>query len=193
MSAVELLGDRDDVLVVRQHDDLVARHGLDRGEELGGRRVERLPAADDAAARRDPGTATRARARSRRRPLRTSTGSSSAPVSSASRAPCASLVARCRHRCLTPRVLVGDLLEQVGHADPARPAVEVERRLDRRADVVGVDVAVPGALAADDHDRVADRSPALLEIADPRVVELEEVHHLVPHLAGRRLGRRCRG
>ena len=56
-------------------------------------------------------------------------------------------------------VLVGDLLEQVGDPDLLRPAAEVERHLDRGADVVGVDVAVPQPVAADDHDRVADRAP----------------------------------
>ena len=44
---VDLLGHRDDVLVVRQDHDLVGRHRLDRFEQLRGRRVHRLPAGHD--------------------------------------------------------------------------------------------------------------------------------------------------
>ncbi len=44
---LELLGDRDDVLVVRQHDDLVGVDPLDRLEQLRRRRVHRLAAGDD--------------------------------------------------------------------------------------------------------------------------------------------------
>ena len=80
-------------------------------------------------------------------------------------------------------VLGGDLLEQVGDADLERTAVEVERRLDRRSDVVRVDVAVPRPVAADDDDRVADRPPPLLERLDVRIVEVAEEHHLVALLA----------
>ena len=43
---VELLGDRDDVLVVGQHDHLIGVDRLDGGEQLGRRRVERLPTGD---------------------------------------------------------------------------------------------------------------------------------------------------
>ena len=86
-------------------------------------------------------------------------------------------------RRLATACSLGDLLEQVGDADLLRPSVEVERDLDRGADVVGVDVAVPEPVAADDHDRVADLAPALLEGVDPVVGEVEEVHHLVALLA----------
>ncbi len=55
----------------------------------------------------------------------------------------------------------------------------IERRLDRGADVVGVDVAVPQALAADDDDRVADAGPHVLEGGDRVVGRVEEVHDLV--------------
>ena len=58
-----------------------------------------------------------------------------------------------------------DLLEQVGDPDVAGPA-GVDGGLDRGADVVGVDVAVPDAVAADDHDRVADAGPHVLERGD---------------------------
>ena len=44
---VDLLGHRDDVLVVRQDHDLVGRAGLDGGEQVGGRRVHGLAAGDD--------------------------------------------------------------------------------------------------------------------------------------------------
>ena len=93
-------------------------------------------------------------------------------------------------RRLAVGVLLGDLLEQVGHPDLLRATVEVERDLDRRADVVRVDVAVPEAVAADDDDRVADRTPALLERLDPVVDEIHEVHDLVPLLADVELARR---
>ena len=51
------------------------------------------------------------------------------------------------------------------------------------ADVVGVDVAVPDAVAADDHDRVADARPHVLERGDGLVRRLEEVHDLVAQVA----------
>ena len=44
---IELFGDRNDVLVVRQDHHLIGVDGLDCGEELGRRRVERLPTGDD--------------------------------------------------------------------------------------------------------------------------------------------------
>ena len=80
-------------------------------------------------------------------------------------------------------VLVGHLLEEIGHADLARTATEEERRLDGRTDVVRVDVAVVEALSTDHDDRVADRSPRGLEVVGPRVVEVEKEHHLVAQFA----------
>ena len=59
------------------------------------------------------------------------------------------------------------------------------------ADVVGVDVAVPDAVAADHDDRVADAGPHVLERGDGVVVGLEEVHDLVAQVAVAR-GRRRR-
>ena len=47
VSPVDLLGHRDDVLVVRQDHDLVGGRRLDRFEDLRGRRVHRLPAGHD--------------------------------------------------------------------------------------------------------------------------------------------------
>ena len=47
----------------------------------------------------------------------------------------------------------------------------------------GVHVTVPETVAAHDDDRVADRSPAVLELVDPLVGQVEEVHHLVALLA----------
>jgi hypothetical protein len=78
--------------------------------------------------------------------------------------------------------LLLDLFEQVGDPDAAGPAA-VERRLDGGADVVGVDVAVPHAVAADDHDGVADAGPHLLERPDGVVGRLEQVHDLVAEVA----------
>ena len=45
---VDLLGHGDDVLVVGQDHDLLGRHRLDRGQQVGGRRVHRLAAGHDA-------------------------------------------------------------------------------------------------------------------------------------------------
>ena len=58
----------DDVRVVREHDDLRRGGRVDRGEDIGGRRVHRLAALDDAASRRGCGRA--ARCLRRRRPRR---------------------------------------------------------------------------------------------------------------------------
>ena len=102
---------------------------------------------------------------------------------------------------LTDPALLFDLVEQVGDPDVAgTPAVD--GRLDGRADVVGVDVAVPQPVAADDDDRVADPGPHVLEGGDRLVGRLEEVHDLVAQVghapravgvAGRGVGRHHRG
>src|SRR2546430_684917 len=52
----------------------------------------------------------------------------------------------------------------------------IHARLDRGADVVGVDVAVPQPLPTDDHDRVPDPRPDVLERRDRAVGRLEQVH-----------------
>ena len=59
-----------------------------------------------------------------------------------------------------PRLLLAflDLLEQVGDADLGGTPGD-DAGLDGGADVVGVHVAVPDAVAADDDDRVAERAP----------------------------------
>ena len=90
-----------------------------------------------------------------------------------------------RRGLVATQLLLLDLLEQVGDPDVARPA-GLDAGLDGAADVVGVHVAVPEAVAADDHDRVAERGPRLLERVDGRVVGVEQVHHLVAQR------RRCR-
>ena len=83
------------------------------------------------------------------------------------------------HRVLLAHpLLLLDLLEQVGDADLAR-APGLDAGLDRATDVVGVDVAVPEAVATDDDDGVAERGPGPLERRDRRVLGLEQVHHLV--------------
>ena len=72
----------------------------------------------------------------------------------------------------------------------------VDAGLDGRADVVGVDVAVPEAVAADHDDGVADAGPHLLEGLDGVVRRAQEVHDLVAQvpdrvlLAARRRGPR---
>ena len=73
------------------------------------------------------------------------------------------------------------LLGQIRDPDLSGPAA-VECRLDRRADVVGVDVAVPQPVAPHDHDRVADPGPDVAERRDRLVRRVQEVHHLVPQV-----------
>ena len=62
--------------------------------------------------------------------------------------------------CLFLTIL--DLLEEVRHPDLRRFA-DVDPRFDGGADVVGVHVAIPDAVATHDHDRVAQRAPRRLE------------------------------
>ncbi len=149
---VELLGNRDDVLVVRQHDHLVGVDGLDRGEQFGGRRVQRLSARDHAlhpelteqlgqpvaAGHSNDRARDGGKAEGRRR--MTVAGSD---------------------RRLTHGVLLGYLLEQIGDPDLLGTPVQLQRNFDRCADVVGVDVAVPQPVSTDDDDRVADLDPML--------------------------------
>ena len=59
--------------------------------------------------------------------------------------------------------------------------------LDRGADVVGVHVAVPDAVAADHDDRVAERVPRVAERRDLGIGRVEEVHDLVAR--AQRIGR----
>ena len=154
-------------LLFGQHDHAVGDARVDRLEDLRGRRVHRLPARDhllhaEAAQERaetvahrdrdDPGgDARRARARRRRRPPSRTQASSSRS-------------ATCSRRSVT----------RMSRGRPDRDA-----GLDRGADVVGVHVAVPEAVAADDDDRVAEVAPRGLEAVDAVVGRLEEVHHLV--------------
>ena len=150
----DLLGDGDDVLVVREQDHLGAARGAHRVEQLGGRRVHRLTARDEPA---DPEGAEdapdavalddRDDGGPRRRARVVATGEG--------------------ERALADPALLDHLLGEVGDPDPAR-ATHVEGRLDRGADVVGVDVAVVEAVAADDDDRVADPRPDVLEPRRPR-------------------------
>ncbi len=71
-----------------------------------------------------------------------------------------------------------DLFGQVGDPDLARTP-GVEGRFNRGADVVGVDVAIPQPVPADDDDRVPETGPHVLEGRDELVLGREEVHHLV--------------
>ena len=161
---VDLLRDRHDVLVVGQHDHALRRGRLDRLEDLRGRRVHRLATGDDdlhTETRQQP-TDTVAhtdrddRGLDRRRQPPRSRRHRSRP--SRARAPPARTDRSTRIWCGRPGL------------DPG---------LHCRADVVGVHVAVPDAFAADDDDRVAERSPRVLEGRDRRVGRVEEVHHLV--------------
>ena len=148
---VDLAGDRDDVLVVREHDHAVGRARLDRLEDLRGRRVHRLTAGDHALhaeAREQAPDAVADTDRDDRGGDRR--GSTAAPVRSAT------------HLGLAHPAFLFDLLHEVGDADRVR-AAGVDAGLDRGADVVRVHVAVPDAVAADDDDRVADRGPRLAE------------------------------
>ena len=62
---------------------------------------------------------------------------------------------------------------------------DLDGRLDRCPDVVGVDVAVPHPVAADHDDGVADAGPDLLEPLDGVVGRGEQVHDLVAEIADR--------
>ena len=83
---------------------------------------------------------------------------------------------------LSDPALLDHLLDQVGHADLARPS-DVERCLDGLADLVGVDVAVVEPVSAHHDDGVPDAGPDLLESGDGLVRSLEQVHDLVAQLA----------
>ena len=162
---VDLLRDGNDVLVVGQHDDALRRRRLDRLEDLRRRRVHRLAAGDDdlhAEAREQPADAVAHRDRDDRGLDRGEGRDVAGAVPPAATHSCS---------CV-------DLLEQVGDPDLMRSA-RFDAGFDRGADVVGVDVAVPDAVAADDDDRVAERAPRVLERGDRRVGRVEQVHHLV--------------
>ena len=79
-----------------------------------------------------------------------------APLATATTAATAGIRAR-RARDPVGLVLL-DLLVEVGDVDAGRRA-DRDAGLDRGPDVVGVHVAVPDAVAADDDDRVAERVP----------------------------------
>ena len=151
---VDLAGHGDDVLVVGEDDDLVGRHRLDDLEQLRRRRVHGLAAEDDALhaeAVEDAADAV--------------TGADGDDRGGHRRG--ADDAVQLGGGVADPALLL-DLLEQVGHPDLAGAAA-VQGGLDGVADVVGVDVAVPEAVAADDHDRVADAGPHVLERRDGRV------------------------
>ena len=138
--AVDLLGHRDDVLVVRQDHDPIGGAGLDRGEQVGGRRVHRLAAGDHplhAEAVEDPPDAV-ADGHGDHRGGRRLGGVRRLVEAGAAGDPLDD-----------PALLLEllDLLEQVGDPD-LLGAAGVDGRLDGGADVVGVDVAVPDAVAA---------------------------------------------
>ena len=177
---VDLLGHRDDVLVVGQDHDLVGRRRLDRLEQLGGRRVHRLAAGDDALHAERVEDAADAVAGGHRhdgrldRLVRARAGLGPGAASRTQRSS-----STCSSRSVT-RMLRGR---------PQSMAASIGG-----ADVVGVDVAVPDAVAADHHDRVADAGPHVLERRDGLVGRLEEVHDLVAQVGEvrRRRGRRRR-
>ena len=129
-------------------------HLLDGVEQFGGRRVHRL-ATGDHALHTELGEQLDEPVAAAHRDDRRRDGRQAARR----RARVPARLRRRRHRRLPLGVLLVDLLEQIGHPDLARPTVEIERDLDRRADVVRVDVAVPQTVTADDDDRVADRRP----------------------------------
>ena len=173
--------DRTDVAVVGQHDHLVAVHRVDRFHQLGDRRVHRLPACDDplhpegAEDASDPVTARHRDHRGDRRRTEGDVGGTAVGGL----------------RGLSDPAFLLDLLEKVGDPDVPRPS-HVERGFDGRADLVGVDVAVPEAVAPDHDDRVTETSPDLLEHRNRLVGRFEEVHHLVAEL-GEEVLRSCSG
>ena len=124
------------------------RDGLDRLDQLGRRRVHRLAADDqvvDAERAEDAPDAVAAR----RRPPRSSSAAGPSPSRGAG--------ARGAGALAHPPLLL-DLLVEVGHPDALRPP-GVQAASMAGADVVGVDVAVPQAVAADHDDGVARCRP----------------------------------
>ena len=74
--------------------------------------------------------------------------------------------------------LLLDLLPQIGDSDLAGPA-RLHSGFDGGPDVVGVDVAVPHAVAADHDDGVPETGPQLTERRDRLIRRFEQVHDLV--------------
>ncbi len=160
-----LLGDRNDVVVVREDHHLFAGGHLDGEEQVGGRRVHRLTPAHDLmhAQRAEDAPNTVAGAdRHHRTPhrLRVRLGFGLG----AGRVP-------------YPPFLF-DLLPEVRNADASRPA-GFQGRLDGGAYVVGVDVTVPQPAPAHDDDRVAQAGPHLPEGRQRLVRRFQQVHDLV--------------
>ncbi|CAB4608633.1 unannotated protein [freshwater metagenome] len=162
---IDLLGDGDDVLVVRQEDDLRCRSGFHRLEELCRRRVHRLTPGDDdldsegvedpphAVTHGDSHNRTRNRIMGHR------------------------WFCRERNRFAHPALLL-EFVEKIRHADALRPS-DLDGGFDRRTDVVGVDVAVPETVPADNNDRIAERRPHILETGNRFVGGVQEVHDFV--------------
>ena len=172
---VHLLGHRDDVLVVGEDHDLVGGARLDRGQEISRRRVHGLATRDhalDAEAVEDPLDAVAHGDGDH------GGGDGLGGVRGLLDGPAAG------NAIQDPSLLVEalDLLEEVGDADLLRPT-GVDGGLDGGPDVVGVDVAVPDAVATDHDDGIPDAGPHVLERRDRLVGCLEEVHHLVAEVA----------
>ena len=153
-----LLGGQDHVRVVRQDDHVVRRHGLDRLEDVGGRRVHRLAALDDArraeALEQPPVAASRTRRR--RAPVSSVASAVGAPPPSSSRSSrCA--VCRCMFAISTP-------------------SIDAHARCRMRAPpgVVGVDVHLERRRVADDEQRVAEPLELALERVRVEVVALDD-------------------
>ena len=85
------------------------------------------------------------------------------------------------------RLAGGDLLGEVGHPDPVRPA-GLDAGLDGGAHVVDVDVDVPEPLAADHDQGVAEPGEGAAQRRDGLVGGVEEVHHLVRRPAVHQVG-----
>ena len=79
--------------------------------------------------------------------------------------------------------LLLDLLPQVGHPD-APGAAGLDSRFDGRTDVVGVDVKIPQAVSADDHDRIAQSGAHLTKRRDGLIGRFQEVHDLIAQSGG---------
>ncbi len=103
--------------------------------------------------------------------------------SSASPAPAVTATMRRPARVATRLRAVVYLLGEVGDPDPVG-AAGLDPGLDRGAHVVDVHVDVPQAAAADHDERVAERGQRLLQVGDPGVLGVEEVHHLVRRAVG---------
>ena len=156
-AADRLLGREDHVLVVREHDGLGRRKRLDRLDDVGGRRVHRLPALDDR------------RAEALEQPPVAAAGADGDDA------------AERRLRRQDPLLALGRLDVHVLHVHLLDHADRGGER-ERGTGLVRVQMHLDGAAAADDEQRVAQLQELRLERRPGRRVALDEERRAVAEL-----------